>query len=72
MINDAISTILIDYRYEGVIPKGKYFGEETENGVKFIREVFKIDGLAEIDEILMNRILLERSAIEIKQKHGNK
>ena len=69
-INQALSIVLKNYFYENELPFGAYFGEATAEGVRYLREVFNIDGPDEIDEYLMNRIMLERDAIEIKEKYG--
>ena len=71
-INDALAIVLKSYSYEGVSPRGKYIGEDTMNGVKFLERIFGMDERDEIDARLMNRILIELDGIKIKEKFGIK
>ena len=68
-INEALKIVLEDYVYEGIIPRGKYFGEDTLSAAKFLRKIFNMGSSDEIDEALMTRIMREREAIEIKSHH---
>ncbi len=69
-INDALRIILDNYAYEGIKPKGNYFGDNTLNGMLFLRRIFGLEESEVIDEIFMNRTLIEREAIEVKNKYG--
>ncbi len=69
-INDALKIVLKDYRYDGIIPAGGYFGNDTVNAIRFLRKVFMLDDSDEIDEELMNRILYEIRGIELKNIYG--
>ena len=68
MINEALELVLKDYRYDGPLPKGRYLGQDTVGAVKFLRGVFKMPLSEEIDRGFLNRLLLERDAIETKIK----
>lgn len=70
LINDAIRLVLSDFVYEGVVPKGKYLNQNTITAANFLRKIFKMDLSDEIDVLFVNRLLLEKSAIEIKRKFG--
>lgn len=70
MINDLISLILDDYVYEGFIPKGEYLNKNTLTAANFLRKIFKMELSDNIDEAFLNRLLLEKNAIEIKRKYG--
>ena len=69
-INEALAIILEDYFYEEDLPYGAYYGETTERGVQYLRGIFGLQGVDGIDEVLMNRIMLERDAIEDKRRHS--
>jgi hypothetical protein len=69
-INEALATVLKSYAYEGVIPRGKYIGQDTLSGVLFLNRIFGIGERDEIDEAFMNRLMLELKAIEIKDKYS--
>ena len=69
-INEALRVILEDYVYEGIIPGGTFFGDNTLSSVKFLRKIFNMESSDEIDEALMTRIMREREAIEIKRNHS--
>ena len=68
IINNALAIILKDFFYEGLIPRGKFLSNESITAAKFLSEKFNYNISEEIDEALMNRILLELNAIEIKEK----
>ena len=68
LINEALELVLKDYRYDGPPPKGRYLGQDTVGAVKFLRGVFKMPLSEEIDRGFLNRLLLERDAIETKIK----
>lgn len=65
-INEAIRILLINYAYDGYPPIGNYYGDNTSDGVRFLRNIFSMDEKDEVDEKLMMRILLERNAINTK------
>lgn len=69
-INTALSIVLKNFSYENELPYGAFFGDATIYGIRFLREIFGMEGPDEMDTHLMNRILLERQAIEIKNKYG--
>ena len=70
LINDAIRLVLNDYVYEGTAPNGNYLNDNTITASNFLREIFKMDKSEQLDEIFINRLLLEKSAIEIKRKYS--
>lgn len=69
-INAAIGLVLNDFVYEDIIPKGNYLSTNTISAANFLRKIFKFDVSDEIDEAFVKRLLLEKSAIEIKRKYG--
>ena len=71
-INDALSIILQSYSYEEAFPRGKYIGDDTMNGVKFLQGIFGMDLKDEIDAGFINRISLELNGIRIKEEFGIK
>lgn len=68
-INEALSTVLRNYRYEESLPRGKYVGSDTILAIRFLRKIFGMDKSDEIDERFMNRLILELDGIEIKEKY---
>ena len=71
-INDALSKVLFSYGYEGEIPKGKYFGKNTIDGMYFLQQIFGMQKSKEMNAAFMNRILLELDGIKIKELFGIK
>lgn len=69
-INDALRLVLREYVYDGIEPRGKYFGINTLNATNYLRSIFRMDSSDSIDEAFMNRLLFEKKAIEIKSKYG--
>ena len=69
-INEALRIVLEDYVYEGTIPRGTFFDENTLSAAKFLRKIFNMESSDEIDEALMTRIMRERDAIEIKSNYS--
>ena len=69
-INEALRIVLEDYVYEGTVPRGTFFDENTLSAAKFLRKIFNIESSDEIDEELMTRIMREREAIEIKSNYS--
>ena len=70
LINDALRLVLNDYVYEDIVPHGKYLSDNTITASNFLRKIFKMDLSDQIDESFINRLLLEKSAIEIKRKYS--
>ena len=70
LINDSIRLVLEDYVYEDLLPKGTFLNQITLTAANFLRKIFKMEPSEEIDEAFMNRLLLEKNAIEIKRKQG--
>ena len=68
-INDILSIVLKNYRYDGNIPTGKYFGDDTIEAVIYLRYVFKMRVSEEIDAQFMNRLIFEKNAIGIKSTY---
>lgn len=66
-INEALETVLRDYSYEGTMPRGKYLGEDTIDGVRFLQKIFNMRESDMIDEALLSRVMKERESIEIKK-----
>jgi len=69
-INDALRLVLREYVYDGIEPRGKYFGINTLNATNYLRSIFRMDSSDRIDEAFMNRLLFDKKAIEIKSKYG--
>lgn len=69
-INSALRTVLIDYVYEGILPGGAFLGEATVRAANFLRGIFGMPKSEEIDEEFVNRLLMEKKAVEIKSKYG--
>ena len=67
-INEALSKVLKEYFYEGIAPRGRYLGEDTFSGVRYLQKIFGMTESNEIDARLMNRILIELNAIKIKTR----
>ena len=70
LINDAMRLVLEDYVYEDITPKGKYLGENTITAANFLRKIFKMELSDKIDKAFVQRLLLEKSAIERKRKYS--
>ena len=70
LIHSALSPVLEDYRYEGLIPNGTFLGKNTIAAVNYLRNIFGIPDSEEIDELFINRLLFEKRALEIKRKLG--
>ena len=71
LINDAMIPVLNDYTYEGRKPNGKYLNFDTIDAANFLRIIFRMNNSEEIDEAFVNRLLLEKKAIEEKIRYGN-
>ena len=69
-INDAIALISAEYSYEDVLPKGKIISQYSITAANFLRDIFNMKRSELIDEPLINRLILEKRAIEIKNKNG--
>ena len=70
LINDALRLVLSDYVYEDAAPRGNYLNESTITASNFLRKIFKMDLSDQLDELFIKRLLLEKSAIEIKRKYS--
>lgn len=70
LIHSALSPVLKDYRYEGLIPSGSFLGESTIEAVNYLRNIFGMSSAPRIDELFIDRLLLEKRALEIKNKLG--
>ena len=70
LINDALRLVLSDYVYEDAAPRGNYLNERTITASNFLRKIFKMDLSDQLDELFIKRLLLEKSAIEIKRKYS--
>ena len=70
LINDALRLVLSDYVYEDAAPRGNYLNENTITASNFLRKIFKMDLSDQLDELFIKRLLLEKSAIEIKRKYS--
>ena len=66
LINQVINYILRDYSFEGVLPRGIFFGKDTVNAVRFLRKVFMMSESDEVDTQFLNRALIEKDAIDVK------
>lgn len=69
LIHSALKSVLKDYVYEEELPEGAFLGASTINAANFLRNIFGMALSDEIDEKFLNRLLLEKKAIEIKQKY---
>ena len=70
LINDALRLVLSDYVYEDAAPRGNYLNKNTITASNFLRKIFKMDLSDQLDELFIKRLLLEKSAIEIKRKYS--
>ena len=70
LINDALIPILKDYVYEGPIPRGKYFGNDTLNAIHFLQEIFGDRKNDKITAEFVNRLLDEKRVLKIKMQHS--
>lgn len=70
LINDAIRLILKEYVYEGIAPKGNYLSDFTITAANFLRDIFKMGNSGVIDSSFINRLILEKRALEIKKKYS--
>ena len=71
-INDTLSTVLASYRYDGNMPKGKYFGKNTIEGMYFLQQIFGMPRSNEMNVAFLKRTLLELEGIKIKESFGIK
>lgn len=67
-INSLLSDILTEYRYDQILPRGKYFGQDTMRAVMTVQEIFDLPKEEHISVSLYNRILAENEAILIKKR----
>lgn len=72
LINMLIKKVLSDYTYEGIYPRGSYFGDETLLAVRALRSIFLMEGSDELDYDLFERIWQENHAINLKNNVGIK
>lgn len=70
IINDMIAIVLKDYRYDGAPPSGKYFGEDTLRALRYIQGIFGMEETDQISNEFFSRLIIERDAIEIKNKYA--
>ena len=70
LINDAMIPILKDYAYEGIMPEGEFISLNTLRAANFLQAIFRIPISKEIDAELVNRLLIEKRILEIKNKYG--
>ncbi len=70
LIHSALSPVLVDYGYEGDIPSGSFLGENTIKSSNYLRKIFRMPTSDEIDELFIDRLLLENRSLEIKNKLG--
>lgn len=68
IINNAVSAVLKDFRYNEDHPKGAFFGHETINGIRYLRKAFCMEESDSADPAFINRLFIERNAIDIKNK----
>ena len=66
LINSLLQDVLIDYGYENSPPAGKFLGKSTLESANFLRRIFRMNPSDEIDALFINRLLLEKRAMEIK------
>ena len=69
-INEIIAIVLENYRYEGLYPYGKYFGTDTLRALRFLQKTFCMEETEQISSDFFSRLIIERDAIEIKNKYG--
>ncbi len=62
-INILINDIFIDYSIETPLPKGKYFGNDTEKAILRLREIFAMKLHPYIDEELFIRMIREKKSM---------
>lgn len=70
LINGLMHFILTDYGYEGLKPSGRFLGKSTLDAADFLRKIFGMRPSREIDEAFVNRLLMEKRAIEIKKQNN--
>ena len=70
LIHSALSSVLKDYQYEGIIPSGSFLSECTVAAVNYLRYIFGMPSDNQIDELFIDRLLLEKRALEIKRRLG--
>lgn len=68
LINGALRYVLEDYTYEGIMPSGRFLGINTIDAANFLRQVFILPLSDQIDREFVNRLLIEKQAIEAKRK----
>ena len=68
-INESLSNILSNYRYEEALPRGAYFGKSTTDSVRFLQRIFLMQDSGIVDAVFMNRILSEMEGLAIKRKY---
>ncbi len=65
-INAIIRDIFTEYRIETKPPQNDYYGLDTVEAVRALRDIFMLDMSDETDEILFNRMIKERNSLKFK------
>ena len=70
LINNALRLVLEEYVYEDTLPSGKFLSSDTIRSANFLQRIFKMPVSDKINADFVNRLILEKNAIEIKRKYG--
>lgn len=69
IINALISEVIEEYTFEGITPRGDYYGDDTAEAVVRLREIFLLEYSEGIDEVFISRLLTEKNAINLSQNN---
>ena len=68
LIHSALFPVLKEYSYEADIPSGNYLNQSTLDAVNYLRNIFRMPISEEIDEKFIDRLIIERDSLELKNK----
>ena len=69
ILNALIAEVIKEYTFEGVIPSGNYYGNNTAEAVIRLREIFMLEASDKIDRIFIARLLNEKNAINLSKSN---
>ena len=70
IINALLANVIQNYTFEGIVPKGYYYGQKTADAVVRLREIFMLRPSNNVDKEFLARLLLEKNAINLSQNNS--
>ncbi len=67
LINTLIAEISEDYFLASRLPRGDFYGKDTENSIKELQVIFLLEETGEVDAVLLSRMIDEKNAIKMRK-----